>query len=102
MRIAVQSEMGWMPCLCGSCSLTNVPNIGHVDILKDLNAMHEAEKTLNEKERVWYLQKMLQVRLCDGHGKTIACMRDELAFATAEQRCIAFLKVKGKYVEGGK
>lgn len=70
------------------------------DYLHDLNAMHEAEKTLSEKQVVFYLTKLLQVRYRTGadHGM-IACMQDKLAFATAPQRAEAFLRTIGKWVE---
>ena len=65
----------------------------------DLNACAEFEEMLNEKEQVWYLQKLTQVRLRQGDRGTIACMIDRLAFATAPQRCEAFLRMRGKWKE---
>jgi hypothetical protein len=69
------------------------------DYPNDLNAMHEAEKTLTEKEQVWYLQKLTQVRLKQGSGGIIACIIDKTTFATAAQRAEAFLRVKGLWKE---
>lgn len=67
------------------------------DYLNDLNAMHEAEKTLTEKQAIWYLQKLSQVRLKQGEGGMIACMLDRMVFATAAQRAEAFLRTIGKW-----
>ncbi len=68
------------------------------DYLNDLNAMHEAEKALSEKQQVWYLQKLMQVRFrTHADSGMIACMADKLAFATASQRAEAFLRTIGKW-----
>ena len=63
----------------------------------DLNAMHEAEKTLNEKEAMFYLHRLFQKRLKDGSTGTIACIMDNSVFATAPQRAEAFLSTLGKW-----
>ena len=65
----------------------------------DLNACHEMEKILNEKQQVWYLQKLTQVRFKEGVAGMIACMNDKTTFATAMQRCEAFLRTIGKWEE---
>jgi hypothetical protein len=72
----------------------NIPNF-----LNDLNAMHEAEKLLSEKQQVWYLQKLTQARLREGVGGMIACMIDKTTFATALQRAEALLRTIGKWKE---
>lgn len=64
---------------------------------KDLNAMHEAEKTLNEKQKVFYLQRLTQVRLRSEESGTVACIIDRATFATAAQRAEAFLRTIGKW-----
>lgn len=66
---------------------------------KDLNAMHEAEKVLTEKQLVWYMQKLSQIRLRDGEHGMIACILDRIVFATARQRAEAFLRTIGKWTE---
>jgi hypothetical protein len=63
----------------------------------DLNAIHEAEKMLTEKQQVWYLQKLTQIRFRDGVSGMIGCMIDKTTFATAPQRCEAFLRTLGKW-----
>jgi hypothetical protein len=66
----------------------------------DLNACAEMEKSLSgEKQQVWYLQKLTQVRYRDGVAGMIGCMIDKTTFATAPQRCEAFLRVVGKWKE---
>jgi hypothetical protein len=70
--------------------LVEVPNY-----LNDLNAMHEAEKVLNGKQQVWYLQKLTQVRFKQGVSGMVGCMIDKTTFATAAQRAEAFLRTLG-------
>ena len=78
-------------------NIYGAPN--EVDVLNDLNAMHEAEKVLNEKQQVWYLQKLTQVRFKAGVSGMIGCMIDKTVFATAAQRAEAFLRTIGKWKE---
>lgn len=96
-RIAIAKACGWRRALTHRgiffyCEgqeeyFPNVP-----DYLNDLNAMHEAEKVLNEKQQVWYLQRLTQVRYRAGVRGMIGCMIDKIAFATAAQRAEAFLR----------
>lgn len=58
-----------------------------------LQVCHEAEKLLTERQAVWYLQRLSQVRLRQGHGGMIAVLIDKLAFATYEQRLEALCRV---------
>ena len=69
------------------------------DYTSDLNAMHEAEKSLPAKKIVWYMQKLTQVRYRQGDSGTIACMIDRTCFATASQRAEAFLKTIDKWID---
>jgi hypothetical protein len=67
-----------------------LPKGGVPDYLNDLNAMHEAENTLNvSDEQITYWQNTLQL-VCDRHN-TITLM------ATAAQRAEAFLRTIGKW-----
>ena len=59
------------------------------DYLNDLNAMHEAEKTLKGDQRIEYISKLFDV--C---GIGVAPM-----FSTAPQRAEAFLRTLGKWRE---
>lgn len=82
------------------CNMEYMALEGRVpDYLDDLNAMHEAEKLLTEKQQVWYLQKLTQVRLTAGVCGMIACMTDKTTFATAAQRAEALLRTIGKWRE---
>lgn len=114
-RIAIAEWCGWERCYEKDINgqfehrFWNHPKRGGIifkirehhlpDYLNDLNAMHEAERKLTEKQQVWYLQKLAQVRLREGVGGTIACMLDKLAFATATQRAEALLRTIGKWRE---
>ena len=56
------------------------------DYLNDLNAMHEAEKTLDDKQRLLYLRHLTQL---PNYGRC----------ATAAQRAEAYLRTTGKWKE---
>lgn len=58
----------------------------------------ECEKKLNEKQQVWYLQKLSQGRFRDGDRGTIGCIVDRAVFATWQQRAIAYFKTIGKEI----
>jgi hypothetical protein len=58
---------------------------------EDLNAIHEAEKTLSTGGRAQYIYHLQT--LCGGQ------QFGDNYFATAPQRCEAFLKTVGKWVE---
>ncbi len=61
------------------------------DYLKDLNAMHEAEKVLNDKQCDNYRNEL--DRLCLSEHKTV--VEDRVWHATAAQRAEAFLRTLG-------
>ena len=108
-RIAIAEACGWTKLHQPIPSIDNLhgitPNgnksiyVPVPDYLNDLNAMHEAEKILNEKQAVWYLQKLTQVRFKAGVSGMIGCMIDKTVFATASQRAEAFLRTIGKWKE---
>jgi len=56
----------------------------------DLNAMHEAEKTLSYKQKRTYCEKLFNLPTIELESNT---------FATARQRAEAFLKTIGKWEE---
>jgi hypothetical protein len=71
------------------------------DYCNDLNAMHEAEESLNSQQVQDYTFNLLRVTNNDGarfHG-TLGCFAH--VHATAAQRAEAFLKTLGKW-EGAK
>lgn len=62
----------------------------------DLNAMHEAEKVLTEKQELFYMMKLIQV-MKERH--TLGVSKDLTYKATAAQRSEAFLRTIGKWEE---
>lgn len=68
------------------------------DYLTDLNAMHEAEKTLTEELQSMYgytLGKMTDSR--DTRARTVGQRMWQCVHITAEQRAEAFLRTIGKW-----
>mgnify|MGYP000895397431 CR=1 FL=1 len=72
ITVGIWSDNGWIP-----------------DYLNDLNAMHEAEKVLNEKQD--HIMNDTLWDMCEG--------RKYLWHATAAQRAEAFLRTIGKWEE---
>lgn len=66
-------------------------NLPHFD--SSLDAMHEAEKTITDEQ---------EYRNCIGYLVSTLKPGEFAVRATALQRCEAFLRVHGKYVEDGK
>ena len=99
-RIAIAEACGYKPgCKCrlkqprwrtpddsGCCSIDELPNY-----LNDLNAMHEAEKILDQQQVIQYWRTLAYN--CDKDGMT------DMLFKTAAQRAEAFLKTIGKWIE---
>jgi hypothetical protein len=74
------------------CSFAYLPNY-----CNDLNAMHEAERSLNSQQVQYYTLNLLRVTNNDGakfHG-TLGCFAH--VRATAAQRAEAFLRTLGKW-----
>lgn len=107
IRIAISEELGWntrkqqlggvfvyhdpQGDICAT--LPNYP--------EDLNACHEAWKSLNEEEqRLWLYQLFV---VCGFDGAVVGAYHTKetniVVNATAPQRCEAFLRVKGKWKE---
>lgn len=63
------------------------------DYCNDLNAMHEAEKTLKTEHRKRYIHHL------EGWDRNLGYEWD-IATATARQRAEAFLRTIGKWEEG--
>lgn len=79
-------------CYGGVPTIWHNPKGNSEDILNycsDLNAMHEAEKTLNQLERVDYMNTL---------SKVCGSEKDK-AFADSNQRAEAFLRVKGLWTK---
>lgn len=60
---------------------------------EDLNACREFEKTLNHGQQWDYMQHLRSSNFCAGDMGWIQC------HATAPQRCEAFLRTVGRWVE---
>lgn len=74
---------------------TNIPSY-----CQDLNAMHEAEKVLHDKQLAWTIQLVKAtngawVNSCSLHYADVIA----IAHATARQRAEAFLRTIGKWKE---
>lgn len=76
----------------------NVP-----DYLKDLNAMHEAEKMLEPNNQVFFIAYLFEVLGITGNDFAKEARPNDFYFscahATAAQRAEAFLKTLGKWKE---
>jgi hypothetical protein len=84
-RIAIAEACGWKTGYRDPEAWHPLP-----DYLNDLNAMHDAEKTLTYAqggEMTLWIQRMT----CAGYGPQL--------FATASQRAEAFLRTIGKWEE---
>ena len=86
-RIAIAEACGWLLDHINRSAMYYVPSMDcHVgDPLSDLNAMHEAEKVLNEAY-LWNRYK----------GWLLTWMTEPIR-ATAPQRCEAFLRTINKW-----
>lgn len=69
------------------------------DYLKDLNAMHEAEKTLTQEQQSTYYREALKVVTGSGMFSIMHQNTRAIVSATAEQRAEAFLRAIGKWVD---
>lgn len=78
---AIAKACEWVGC--------NKNNFMPPNYLKDLNAMHEAEKTLNANQKAEYA-----LLLCHDAFNNILVVANAI-HATAAQRAEMFLKVKG-------
>lgn len=103
-RIAIAEACGWKGFHFRSerhlfaTAPHQTPNggpIGVPDYLNDLNAMHEAENTLTEREWFIYGDKLHEVLNADA---SVRGKRDAYRMhASSHHRAEAFLKVKGKW-----
>lgn len=88
-RIAIAEACGWMPAPRGRWKLDKRVERFRPDYLNDLNAMHEAEKTLSGESG--YHES-------GGYGLYLVALEHDVS-ATAAQRAEAFLRTTGKWVE---
>lgn len=94
-RIAIATACGWTwkPELFGIIQGPHHPSGARdvPDYPNSLDAMHEAEKVLDVHQRMSYLFTLVEI--CSGKGSG----NGEAAFATAPQRCEAFLRTIGRW-----
>lgn len=111
-RIAIAEHCGWSrienahTMMIGGLWVGYPPNNALVgqkeqipDYLDDLNAMHEAEETLDTIQHLMFYQEMVHILDTneDGSHRYGACLYWETMHATASQRCEAFLKATDRW-----
>ena len=78
----------------------NLWSAGMPNYLNDLNAMHEAEKTLTKANWGGYAAELYRITDAHNHGISPNHHWLAVAFSTAAQRAEAFLRTIGKWEEG--
>lgn len=104
-RIAIAESNGWY--MCGTCAawvnpVTNQCESSDIancapDYLNDLNAMHEAEKTLKDEYADMYPYELCKAVGVDPDELPIQSELLMVLHATAAQRAEAFLKTLSKW-----
>ena len=90
-RIAIAEACGWEPLPEGHFHPDNPIGQTMPNYLNDLNAMHEAEKTLTHEQRIDHMEWL---GMCpDDYGHKVWAY----VHATAAQRAEAFLRTIGKW-----
>lgn len=111
IRVAIAKACGWEVYLRDDVHYTAISPQGDItttyaldalpDYCKDLNAMHETEKTLNMNERYSYGEQLRTMLIPDcvgpkgGHYTPNGFGIFDISNATAIQRAEAFLRAKG-------
>lgn len=83
------------PQITWACNKGSCGPVESLDPLTDLNAMHEAEKTLTSQQREEYSWMLAPL---EAGGSTSACIQAAVC-AAADRRAMCFLKTIGKWVE---
>jgi hypothetical protein len=92
--ISIGDDMPWIQPDGTRRRVYNLPNY-----CNDLNAMHEAWKSLTKEQHQQFKQHLANIVLRDGH---IVGPCRSLSNATARQRAEAFLRTIGKWKEESK
>ena len=87
-RIAIAEACGWLKV--HGHSVAGIP-----DYLNDLNAMHDAEETLQESQRVTYSNELYDLAV----EHQLKTGKWSYLSMTAAQRAEAFLRTIGKWEE---
>lgn len=96
MNIKIAESLGWLKCERLGREVYYDPTGGHVlphelpNYYADLNACHEMEEKLTEKEEAGYFLELQKIIVPPYLKHFAPCIR-----ATAPQRCEAYLRVKG-------
>ena len=106
INIAIAEACGWTHFELITTQYTALRADGKWDIIPDycnnLNAMHEAEATLNYEQGEQFEDELCDICVCDmenRHKEYPLPFRFAVAHATAQQRAEAFLKTIGKWKE---
>ena len=95
-QIAIAEACGWKPNPFEIDMRGQVFPQSPPDYLRDLNAMHEAEKRLSASQLSAYVGELANA-IINGENKTT--LGNQMWHATAAQRSEAFLKTIGKWEE---
>ena len=87
-RVAIAEACGWLKV--HGHSVAGIP-----DYLNDLNAMHDAEETLQESQRVTYSNELYDLAV----EHQLKTGKWSYLSMTASQRAEAFLRTIGKWEE---
>lgn len=121
-RIAIAVACGWSNCSADNYGATGKPPAGFKgditnpfdgndrawipDYLCDLNAMHEAEKVLTDKQWSDYINWHLRCAVADSRDRGVKMCGSPLSYelpwlvgATAKERAEAFLHAADKHAE---
>jgi hypothetical protein len=109
-RIAIAEACGWKfeqgtPPTYGGMNLprgwrspkSGAVRVAHPDYLNDLNAMHEAEKVLGDRESSWFAMRLWEIVGGDENSDVPYWEMFKLSHATAAQHAEAFLRTIGKW-----
>lgn len=107
MRVAVAEILGWRyrteyaPTLWMKDGMEYFEELPFPDYPRSLDAMHEAEKTLDKLDKETPLKDLVDgfYRIRYGNWLIKLTNMSNPYDATALQRCEAFLRVHGKFVE---
>lgn len=96
-EISIGDDMPWIQPDGTRRRVYNLPNY-----CADLNAMHEAEKTLNDGLYFAYANRISEAAYRMAHGLPHVVITKNTVSATARQRAEAFLRTIGKWKEESK
>jgi hypothetical protein len=98
---AIAEACGWIWSMPDECYYRNGSPIGHEvpNYCEDLNAMHEAEKTIGFGKYLDQLWKLVNPHYQMSPCHPLNFLTKNMVFAKPAQRAEAFLRTIGKWVE---